>query len=444
MNRVELDETEELRLLRAREPMLWLNPELKAAEEALPELPYGLRDIVDASDRLDRMAPLVAVLFPETQPSHGIIESELIAVPRFQKHMEAVAGTGIAGSLWVKADHALPVAGSIKARGGIYEVLYFAEQLALEHGLLKAGEPYNKLNSPDARRLFADYQLTVGSTGNLGLSIGITGAALGFRTTVHMSSDAKEWKKARLRKRGVNVVEHKADFSAAVKAGRAMAEVDPRVYFIDDERSPHLMLGYSVAALRLRQQLAAHAILVDREHPLFVYLPCGVGGAPAGLTFGLKHVFGDAVHCFFAEPVDSPCMLLGLMTGFREPVSVYDIGLTNRTAADGLAVGTASQLAGTMVKSLVSGCYTVRDDDLFTCVYDLHEQESLNIEPSAAAGCLGPLALSKDPQGGRYVATRHLQGAMARATHILWTTGGSMVPETEIAGFIDRGRHAHA
>jgi D-serine dehydratase len=52
-------------------------------------------------------------------------------------------------------------------------------------------------------------------------------------------------------------------------------------------------------------------------------------------------------------------MLLGLMTGLYDRVSVQDFGLDNKTEADGLAVGKLSGLVGNMVESLISGIYTV-------------------------------------------------------------------------------------
>jgi D-serine dehydratase len=375
---------------------------------------------------------LIAELFEETKPSQGIIESALMDVPAYKSRLEEYTGKGIPGKIMVKADHGLPIAGSIKARGGIYEVLCYAEELALEQGVLKLEDHYCKLAEPTARELFSQYTMSVGSTGNLGLSIGVTAAALGFRACVHMSAEAKEWKKDRLRKRGVTVVEHQGNYGEAVKAGRKEAEVDPYIYFVDDENSIKLFLGYSVAALRLKEQFTKAGITIDQEHPLMVYLPCGVGGAPGGIAWGLKHVFGDAVHCFFAEPVQAPCFQLGLITGFTEPVSVYDIGLKNTTEADGLAVGTASKLAGKLVKNLVSGCYTVTDDDLFRQVVLLKDTEGIQVEPSAAAGCLGPVLLASNSD--QKIASPDL------TIHLIWTTGGSLVPDTEYITFYSRGK----
>ena len=429
--------------LLSHQPVLWLNTAKTTAGLALPKLSFTEADVLDAEQRLARFAPLLAFCFKELETSKGIIESELLEVPALQQQLMAQIPASRQGKLWIKADHSLPVAGSVKARGGIYEVLVIAETIALAEGLIDDAD-LMVLVSDNAKQLFAQHTVTVGSTGNLGLSIGIMAAALGFKAVVHMSADAKDWKKQRLRNRGVTVIEHEGDYASAVAAGRKAADHDTAMHFIDDENSLPLFLGYSVAALRLKQQLEDARITVDKDHPLFVYIPCGVGGAPGGITFGLKQVFGDNVHCFYAEPTDSPCMLVYLEAGSHadsgEPVSVYDLGLKNHTEADGLAVAAASQLVGDTVKELVSGIFTVPDNDLFRYLYLLNTTESINVEPSAAAAFAGPGFLLKTYVGEGYLADNQLNDKLGNANHILWTTGGAFVPEEEYQQFLLKGR----
>ena len=161
-----------------------------------------------------------------------------------QEALRTACGTEITGQLLLKQDSHLAIAGSVKARGGIYEVLKHSEDLALQNGLLQRGTSYEIFASPEFHDFFSRYAIHVGSTGNLGISIGIMSAAIGYRVTVHMSADAKAWKKELLRSKGVDVMEYASDYSKAVQEGWK---------------------------------------LVDQDHPLIVYIPCGVGGPLGGI-----------------------------------------------------------------------------------------------------------------------------------------------------------------
>ena len=424
--------------LRQAKPAFWAG----RTEHCQSTQALSTDQVQQAVDRLARFAPLLKVLFPELQASEGRIESDLLAVPAMQ---QALGLPEAMGQMWVKTDHSLPVAGSVKARGGVHEVLEYAEQVAQQHGLLADGD-YTQLACAQARAVFAQYQVAVGSTGNLGLSIGVMASALGFKAAVHMSADAKEWKKQRLRARGVEVVEHTGDYAQAVAAGRALAEQDPHCHFVDDEHSLSLLLGYAASAPYLVAQLAQHKRVVDENHPLFVYIPCGVGGAPGGVALGLQQAFGANVHCFFAEPVQSPCFMVEMLAGaaalpgMAQHPSVYELGLNNQTEADGLAVPAASELAADVVRGFLGGVFTVEDETLFRHLALLQQTESLQIEPSAAAGFSGPRALLESAAGQDYLQRQNLLPHMANATHIVWTTGGLFVPDEEYAKFLARGQ----
>ncbi|QWH05912.1 D-serine ammonia-lyase [Bacillus mycoides] len=421
----------------ATEEVFWINPNMEKYETAIKNSPLNEEHVKDAEERLKRFAPYIAKVFPETKETGGIIESPLVKISSMKQSLEKSYGKPILGELLLKCDSGLPISGSIKARGGIYEVLKHAEQLALQHGMLTGKDDYSILDSDRFRDFFAKYSIAVGSTGNLGLSIGIMSAKLGFNVTVHMSADAKKWKKDLLRSKGVNVIEYEADYSKAVEEGRLQADADPSCYFVDDENSHDLFLGYAVAASRLQKQLEELEIVVDEEHPLFVYLPCGVGGGPGGVAFGLKLLYKDNVHCFFAEPTHSPCMLLGLMTGLHDKIAVQDIGIDNVTDADGLAVGRPSGFVGKTMEPFLSGNYTVSDEELYRLLKELADTENIYLEPSALAGMIGPLNVCKAEN--EYLQKQQLTEKVKKGTHIVWGTGGSMVPEDVMNGYYKKG-----
>ncbi|UNJ92495.1 D-serine ammonia-lyase [Bacillus mycoides] len=421
----------------ATEEVFWINPNMEKYETAIKNSPLNEEHVKDAEERLKRFAPYIAKVFPETKETGGIIESPLVKISSMKQSLEKSYGQPILGELLLKCDSGLPISGSIKARGGIYEVLKHAEQLALQHGMLTGKDDYSILDSDRFRDFFAKYSIAVGSTGNLGLSIGIMSAKLGFNVTVHMSADAKEWKKDLLRSKGVNVIEYEADYSKAVEEGRLQADADPSCYFVDDENSHDLFLGYAVAASRLQKQLEELEIVVDEEYPLFVYLPCGVGGGPGGVAFGLKLLYKDNVHCFFAEPTHSPCMLLGLMTGLHDKIAVQEIGIDNVTDADGLAVGRPSGFVGKTMEPFLSGNYTVSDEELYRLLKELADTENIYLEPSALAGMIGPLNVCKAEN--EYLQKQQLTEKVKKGTHIVWGTGGSMVPEDVMNGYYKKG-----
>lgn len=420
-----------IRRVAAGEPTVWINPDYLPVEvtDGLCQLVVPDSAIDDAEARLARFAPFIRRRFPETEPTNGLIESPLADIPRMQQALEKEYGCTIPGRLMLKMDSHLAIAGSVKARGGIYEVLKHAEDLAIAAGKLTMEDDYARLDSEEMRDFFRQYTVQVGSTGNLGMSIGIMSAALGFRVKVHMSADAKQWKKDLLRSHGVEVLEYSGDYSKAVAEGRALSDADPMSYFVDDEKSVDLFLGYAVAARRLKQQLDEQGIAVDEAHPLIVYLPTGVGGAPGGVTYGLKRLFKNNVHCFLVEPTLCPSVLLGMATKQYEKANVRDFGLSGRTHADGLACASPSSFVTRVLGNLASGDFTVEDAKLYDYLRLLDSSEGKRIEPSSCAAFVGPCQLLTLEDSRRYCAEQGLtEEVLANSVQIAWATGGRLVP----------------
>ena len=78
-------------------PQLWINPEYAAAASQ-PVSPTAA-DIDAAASRLQRFAPYIARVFPETRDHDGLIESPLRAAPVLQREMTAVFDWQLPGRL---------------------------------------------------------------------------------------------------------------------------------------------------------------------------------------------------------------------------------------------------------------------------------------------------------------------------------------------------------
>lgn len=360
---------------------------------------------------------MLRALFPANN-WNGQISSDLIDYP-----MSSPPG------VLVKCDHALPMAGSVKARGGVYELLCHVEELALGRGVLETGQSLETLLSPASLAVLGAHRIVVASTGNLGFAIGRVARALGLQAEIHMSHDAKTWKKERLRAIGATVVEHDCDYTGAVARARQAAAADD-AYFIDDEDSRRLFVGYAVAAAELADQLSARGLTIGRASPLIVYLPCGVGGAPGGITAGLKQIYGEHVLAVFVEPVASPCVFAALAVGQGRPVSIYDFGLTNDTIADGLAVPSASPFVMQAIGRNIDAVVGVTDQAMVDWVRRAWAQASLRLEPSGASGFA-----ALDPFNAQARAAG-LIDSDTKPVHVVWTTGGSLLPEAEFAALL--------
>ena len=399
-----------LRSLRAHKPTVWLKP-VDTIARVRPTLdPITLADIADAVARMNRFRPALRLLFPKSGWD-GQVRSPLLDYPK----------PGFADSrILVKADHALPMTGSIKARGGVYELLCRIERIALDEKLVDVGEDYDALTRHAAAEAFGRRTVAVSSTGNLGFSIGLVARAFGLKAQVHMSRDAKTWKKERLTHLGAEVVEHDCDFTETVARGRS-ASLASGAEFIDDETSRDLMIGYAMAADEVLAQLRGRLIKPTPANPLIVYLPCGVGGAPGGVTWGLKARLGDAVRCVFVEPVASAGMMVALSGGRFCATSVYDVGLDNNTLADGLAVPRPSQLVLDLVGDQIDAAVALPDTAMVDWVRRAWRDAGLRLEPSAAAALA-----AVEP----FLAA---QPHLSSAYQVAWTTGGALLPESEFA-----------
>lgn len=82
--------------------IFWRNPYYLPFEctDGLSQLVVSDEDIADAERRLQRFAPFIQKAFPETQETHGLIESPLKEIPKMQRGLQEQYGCKTTGRLF--------------------------------------------------------------------------------------------------------------------------------------------------------------------------------------------------------------------------------------------------------------------------------------------------------------------------------------------------------
>ena len=78
---------------------------------------------------------------------------------------------------------------------------------------------------------------------------------------------------------------------------------------------------------------------------------------------------------------------------------------------------------------------------MYRMLAQLADTESIRLEPSALAGMYGPVLLADNPVFSTYPALSGITpDVLANSTHLVWATGGSMVPPEEMAHYYQTGK----
>ena len=169
--------------------------------------------------------------------------------------------------------------------------------------------------------------------------MGIMRGGIGFKVRVDMCGDGGGWKKGKVGRDGVRVVEYEEDYGVGVEEGGKGGECEGKCLFIDEENWGRLLVGYWVGGEGVKGEFGEEGGMVDGDKGVFVYVGCGAGGGRGGVGSGVKVGFGDDVEWFFGEGREWGCMLLGVDRGLEDEICVEDIGMEKVTGGDGVGVG---------------------------------------------------------------------------------------------------------
>ena len=80
---------------------------------------------------------------------------------------------------------------------------------------------------------------------------------------------------------------------------------------------------------------------------------------------------------------------------------------------------------------------------MYHMLAQIADAEGLKLEPSALAGMYGPVLMASDPAFAAYPSSAGIsREALRQGVHLVWATGGSMVPPEEMQHYYETGKRA--
>ncbi|CAH0016070.1 unnamed protein product [Clonostachys rhizophaga] len=279
--------------------------------------------------------------------------------------------------LWFKCEN-LQRIGAFKARGAFHAI----ERLKLEPGWLEGGGK--------------EKGVVTHSSGNHAQALALAAKESGIKAHIVMPEISNPLKIAATRGYGANVIfSGSTSVEREAMADKVIAETGARL--VPPYDHPDIMLGQGTLGLELQQQ--ARDLIADEAQHSFrapktissgsgrenkgldaIITPCGGGGMLSGVALSCE---GTGIKVFGAEP-----SFQGADDGKRGYESGTRVtAVSSLTIADGLRTPVGAHPWKVIYeRRLVSGFYSVTDDEIKAAMKLVFERFKLVVEPSACVG----------------------------------------------------------
>jgi threonine dehydratase len=240
------------------------------------------------------------------------------------------------------------------------------------------------------------------STGNHGQSIAYAGRLFGVKVRIVVPEGANPGKVAAMEGMGAEVIFHGAKFDDAVQHCEALAR-EHGYRYIHSGNEPHLIAGVATHTLE---------VLLEQPDVEVVIVPLGLGSGSAGACIA-AHGVNPAIKVIAVQSHESPA-------GYESWKARKLLTAPNRTFAEGVATGMASELPQTILWEHLHDFVLVNDAEIRQAMLWMIERAHTLAEGAGATPLAAAYQLRGELQGkkvalicsGGNTSLEHLRAAL--------------------------------